>query len=182
MKRMKKFLTILLSCILCLTATFTSLAACEWDDYNGGIYAQWDAVNTKVKLQLYKGSSYKVGSAVTVSADKTEYNFTEKIKNMGAGSYRYVMTDASTGAVLGESEYYQAGEDIIEEVEKLTWKCVSGNWYLKNYKNETLKGWQFVDGKWYYLDARYGNCYLNTTTPDGYYVDATGAWDGKPAA
>ena len=36
-------------------------------------------------------------------------------------------------------------------------------------------GWQWIDGKCYYFD---GNGYMlsNTTTPDGYQVDASGAW------
>lgn len=36
-------------------------------------------------------------------------------------------------------------------------------------------GWQWIDGKCYYFD---GNGYMlsNTTTPDGYTVDASGAW------
>ncbi len=43
-------------------------------------------------------------------------------------------------------------------------------------------GWQLVSGTYYYLnesakDGRpYGSMYANETTPDGYAVDASGAW------
>ena len=36
-------------------------------------------------------------------------------------------------------------------------------------------GWVKDSGKWYYL-ASSGNMLRNTYTPDGYYVDDSGAW------
>ena len=40
--------------------------------------------------------------------------------------------------------------------------------------------WVAVDGKWYYCDPREGGTQgamlTNTTTPDGYRVDANGVW------
>jgi len=48
------------------------------------------------------------------------------------------------------------------------------------YKNEegTYKtGWhQDYDGHWYYLDDNMGYLLTATTTPDGYYVNESGAW------
>ena len=38
-----------------------------------------------------------------------------------------------------------------------------------------LTGWQAINGKWYYLGSN-GVMYANTTTPDGRYVDGSGAW------
>ena len=53
----------------------------------------------------------------------------------------------------------------------------TGWWYGTNADNSTWysNGWQWIDGKCYYFD---GNGYMlsNTTTPDGYTVDASGAW------
>ena len=39
---------------------------------------------------------------------------------------------------------------------------------------------QDADGKWYYFDMA---AYMekDSTTPDGYYVDANGVWDGNPS-
>jgi len=37
-----------------------------------------------------------------------------------------------------------------------------------------LTGWQAINGKWYYLGSN-GVMYANTTTPDGRYVDGSGA-------
>ena len=47
-------------------------------------------------------------------------------------------------------------------------------------KGAMLTGWQFIDGKWYYLESnitsKYGAMYKNRRTPDGYYVGDDGAW------
>lgn len=43
-----------------------------------------------------------------------------------------------------------------------------------------LTGWQFIDGFWYYFnpvsDGTQGALLVNTTTPDGYVVNANGQW------
>ena len=55
-----------------------------------------------------------------------------------------------------------------------------GGWYFFDPNGVMLTGWQFINGKWYYLNATsngdLGKCYINTITPDGYKVDETGAW------
>jgi len=38
-----------------------------------------------------------------------------------------------------------------------------------------LTGWQAINGKYYYLGTN-GAMYYNTWTPDGKYVDGSGAW------
>lgn len=85
------------------------------------------------------------------------------------------------------------------------WEMVNGNWwaydengYIKTgwLRDETLGGWFYVDaelgmrtgwvlinGVWYYFhtisDGKKGIMYAARKTPDGYYVDENGAWDGK---
>lgn len=50
------------------------------------------------------------------------------------------------------------------------------------YKNGTaLKGWQTIDLKKYYFDESTGALYQSRYTPEGYYVDSEGVWDGKEA-
>lgn len=47
------------------------------------------------------------------------------------------------------------------------------------YRNDNLTyhtgSWQWIDGRCYYFTPE-GYCLLSTTTPDGYTVDASGAW------
>lgn len=60
-------------------------------------------------------------------------------------------------------------------------------YYLNPNSDNTLgamrTGWVFIDEKYYYFNERpdgtRGKLYRNTTTPDGYAVDANGVWDGK---
>lgn len=57
------------------------------------------------------------------------------------------------------------------------WKFIDGKWYYLNpVSGDMAEGWKVVDGKWYYLMPVSGECLLDTVTPDGYKVDANGAW------
>ena len=56
-------------------------------------------------------------------------------------------------------------------------------YYLDPASGAMLTGWQFINGKWYYLSkisgaVPLGSMYREIRTPDGYYVDKDGAWDG----
>ena len=59
-------------------------------------------------------------------------------------------------------------------------------YYLDPASGAMLTGWQFINGKWYYLSkisgaVPLGSMYREIRTPDGYYVDKDGAWDGLEA-
>ena len=59
-------------------------------------------------------------------------------------------------------------------------------YYLDPASGAMLTGWQFINGKWYYFSKTsgavpLGSMYKETRTPDGYYVDKDGAWDGLEA-
>ena len=64
------------------------------------------------------------------------------------------------------------------------WVEVNGSKYYlfpnsDGWKGRLLTGWQWIDGNCYYLDSQgqnEGALYRNTTTPDGYAVDAEGRW------
>ena len=64
------------------------------------------------------------------------------------------------------------------------WVDVNGSKYYlfpnsDGWKGRMLTGWQWIDGNCYYLDPQgqnEGALYRNTTTPDGYAVDAEGRW------
>ena len=64
------------------------------------------------------------------------------------------------------------------------WMDVNGSKYYlfpnsDGWKGRMLTGWQWIDGNCYYLDSQgqnEGALYRNTTTPDGFTVDAEGRW------
>ena len=66
------------------------------------------------------------------------------------------------------------------------WLYRNNNWYYlhtqyDNTRGRMYTGWHEIDGKWYYFNTAsdkgtLGAILANTTTPDGYQVDANGAW------
>ena len=54
------------------------------------------------------------------------------------------------------------------------WQLINNVWYYMDSSGAMQTGWNYIGGKWYYMDsngAMYANCY----TPDGHFVDASGA-------
>ena len=67
------------------------------------------------------------------------------------------------------------------------WFLSGEHWYYLSAANDAtlgklMTGWIEVGGKWYYLEPvgnaahPQGAMYANEMTPDGYKVDASGAW------
>lgn len=54
------------------------------------------------------------------------------------------------------------------------WLKLNGQWYYLDGTGAMLTDWQLIGGKWYYLGSN-GVMYANTQTPDGRYVDGSGA-------
>jgi glucan-binding YG repeat protein len=55
------------------------------------------------------------------------------------------------------------------------WINDNGTWYYLQSSGAMKTGWLNDNGTWYYLNAS-GAMLANTTTPDGYFVSANGAW------
>ena len=105
---------------------------------------------------------------------------------------------------------YAAGSKTMDEngnqYENYCWEFINGSWwafdsngfakigwlYDENYdgwfyihiKHGMQTGWICVGDKWYYMNPDTAGCegkmYAAQWTPDGYYVDESGAWDGRP--
>lgn len=58
-----------------------------------------------------------------------------------------------------------------------------GGWFYADPERGMQTGWVQINGVWYYFhptsDGKKGIMYADRKTPDGYYVDENGAWDGK---
>ena len=63
------------------------------------------------------------------------------------------------------------------------WDETFGGWFYIDPERGMQTGWVLIDGAWYYFhpvsDGRKGIMYAGQKTPDGYYVDENGSWDGK---
>lgn len=71
---------------------------------------------------------------------------------------------------IGGSWYYMDGSGAM-----LTgWLLLNNNWYYTDSRGVMQTGWQYIGGKWYYMDGS-GVMYAGRNTPDGHYVDESGA-------
>ena len=83
----------------------------------------------------------------------------------------------------GRSDWYYFDVDGWMEDGWFFW---NNNWYYlhtqyDNTRGHMYTGWHEIDGKWYYFNTAsdkgtLGAMLADTTTPDGYRVDANGAW------
>ena len=114
-------------------------------------------------------SSASVGLQITKSP--FIMNSWEKVGN----NWKFRMSDGSYATsqwICSNGKWYLIGKDGI----MLTgWQLVNSKWYFMNQNGTLLTGWQFINGKWYYLTAD-GSMLASAQTPDGYKVDANGAW------
>lgn len=71
----------------------------------------------------------------------------------------------------GGNWYYLDGSGAM----KTGWLKDNGSWYYLDGSGTMKTGWFTVSGKWYYA-YNSGALAINTTTPDGYRVNANGEW------
>ena len=115
---------------------------------------------------LYQGNNWYAfkSSGAMISADWLYDN----------GSWYYLKDSGSmaTGWLKdGGSWYYLNNSGSMAT----GWVKDSGSWYYLKDSGAMATGWVKDGGQWYYLDST-GKMLHNTYTPDGYYVDASGAW------
>ena len=58
-----------------------------------------------------------------------------------------------------------------------------GGWFYMDLEHGMQPGWVLLNGAWYYFnpvsDGKRGMMYAGQRTPDGYYVEKNGVWDGR---
>ena len=107
----------------------------------------------------------------------------------GGNWYYYEDNNAVTDwKKINGTWYYFEGNGVMTT----NWQKVSGAWYYMDNSGAMQTDWKKISNAWYYFNADgvmqanrwVGDYYLgssgamlvNTTTPDGYRVDATGKW------
>ncbi|MDR3595425.1 N-acetylmuramoyl-L-alanine amidase family protein [Clostridium sp.] len=77
--------------------------------------------------------------------------------------------------INGSWYYLNPVSDGTKGAMKTGWINDNGTWYYLNSSGAMATGWLNDNGTWYYLNAS-GAMLASTTTPDGYFVGANGAW------
>ena len=109
-------------------------------------------------------------------------------QNGGNWSYYEDNTAVTDWKKINGTWYYFDGNGVMTT----NWQKVSGAWYYMDNSGAMQTDWKKISNAWYYFNADgvmqenrwVGDYYLgssgamlvNTTTPDGYHVDASGKW------
>lgn len=135
----------------------------NWSDYSEAAY-----------FEKYS----KPTAVTTVTTGTTSSAPTNSFSNAGNAS---VQNPAKTSTNISE----KAGPGALISNGGGTWKQKDGRWWYATNQDGTVwysNGWQWVDGnhdgtaECYYFDKD-GYAVTNGTTPDGYTVNADGAWE-----
>lgn len=136
-----------------------------------------------------------------VTSDRTAYAKWEKTSNPPRRNSSNSSTRLFTGTwgnpVTGTWTQDSRGvwHFMTTEPFKATWGYIvnpyadegqnEADWFWFDDKGNMMTGWQYINGKWYYLNpiknsGTYGACFLGPgRTPDGYEIDAAGVWTGR---
>lgn len=137
-----------------------------WVKDNGNWYFMNDKGVMFNQTWLYQGDSWYAfkSSGAMISADWLYDN----------GSWYYLKDSGSmaTGWLKDGGTWYYLNKSGSMET---GWVKDQGEWYYLKDSGAMATGWVKDNGKWYYL-ASSGKMLRNTYTPDGYYVDGSGAW------
>ena len=109
-------------------------------------------------------------------------------QNGGNWSYYEDNTAVTDWKKINGTWYYFDGNGVMTT----NWQKVSGAWYYMDNSGAMQTDWKKISNAWYYFNVDgvmqenrwVGDYYLgssgvmlvNTTTPDGYHVDASGKW------
>ena len=125
-------------------------------------------VNEDLVNQAGKGWVKTNGTWVFFKEDGTKA--TGWLKDNGTWYYLNAEGVMQTGWVKDNGTwYYLDGSGAMQK----GWKYVGGQWYYLDGSGAMQTGWKYVGSHWYYLSGS-GALLVNTTTPDGYKVNANG--------
>ena len=130
----------------------------------------------------------------TASSSAADTNDSEETTSSGwqqnGGNWSYYEDNSAVTdwKKINGTWYYFDGNGIMTT----NWQKVSGAWYYMDNSGAMQTDWKKISNAWYYFNADgvmqenrwVGDYYLgssgamlvNTTTPDGYRVDASGKW------
>lgn len=129
----------------------------EVDILRGNVYlGTWEKHGDKWKLRKTDGS---YANSQWAQIDGKWYLL---------GPDSYMRTDWQK--VNGKWYYLNQDGDM-----SIGWRLINGTWYWLEPTGEMVTGWKWIGDQCYYFDSS-GAMWYGTTTPDGYRLDASGAW------
>ncbi|MDR3596966.1 N-acetylmuramoyl-L-alanine amidase family protein [Clostridium sp.] len=146
-----------------------------WSD-SKNIYATIDNQTSTAATVTTGATSTNAGTTSTAAGTATATTNTATaagwVKNAdGTWSYNKADGTKATGWIQDGAWYYLNANGIMQT----GWVNDNGTWYFLKSSGAMATGWIQDGGAWYCLNAS-GAMLANTTTPDGYFVGANGAW------
>ncbi|OOM78352.1 autolysin [Clostridium puniceum] len=143
--------------------------------------------NGEIKTNVYVGMDgyyYSSSNAIGLTMMHelgAEPIIENKIVYVPINMYNFLFNDQkAVGSFLVRNKdgqwIYSLNGELIEG-----WKLINNKWYFMNNNGIMQRGWVQTNRNWYYL-LNNGEMATSTVTPDGYKVDQSGKWDGKPAS
>lgn len=141
--------------------------------FSGGYSSHTDSLGMQItKENTFDGSWEKVGE---------NWRLKQKDGNYAKSQWAYIdnkwyLIDGNCNMRIGwqlvnGKWYYLNADGSMAN----GWILLNGIWYWLDPTGEMVTGWKWINEKCYYFDSS-GAMWYNTTTPDGYFVDADGAW------
>ena len=136
----------------------------------------WSKKDSQWLYQLEDGShivnEWKQINGTWYHFDNSGVMQTGWIKENGTWYYLNKSGAMQTGWVKENGTWYYLNDFGAMQT---GWVKENGTWYYLNQSGSMETGWFTVSDKWYYANES-GALAINTTTPDGYTVNADGEW------
>ena len=154
-----------------------------WADYDNG---ELKLEKLKIISRKYDGGSFKELYPIVKAESWLKSNQNWYYQKQGQLVQKDWVYDKGTwyfmndkGVMFNQTWLYQGGNWYAFKSSGAMiasdWLYDNGSWYYLKDSGSMATGWVKDSGSWYYL-ASSGKMLHNTYTPDGYYVDASGAW------
>ncbi len=163
-------------------------AAVGWNYINGSWYYLNNDRVMVTGLQNINGSKYYLDGSGAMRTGWLQLNnkwYYFNINGAAVSGWNYIngawyyLNNAGvmvTGLQsINGQRYYLDGSGAMHT----GWLQLNGKWYYFNSSGAAVSGWNYINGAWYYLNPKNNMMYANTWTPDGYFVNASGAWTGQ---
>lgn len=187
------------------TSSATAPSSLRWDDADNGVGSWKEVSSTKYyQVQLIKDGStigeikdiydlsYNFADQITVPGT---YKFkVRSVKSSNSAKSSWVTSNAwtvnetdilnlgNTPQASGSGSWQQSADgrwwwrNADGSYPASAWMEINGQWYYFLADGYMATGWIELNGISYCLDPNSGAMYANTRTPDGYWVDGSGAW------
>lgn len=132
------------------------------------------------KKQTEAGGLFPAEKLMPVNGPGSTIHTQKKVRKKLPGFISQVTAGCRPGWFLDEKDgswyYLRKTSDGNQGKMQTGWLKEGEKWYYLGPTGRMTKGWNWIDGKCYYMDQKNGHMLAGCMTPDGYTVDDTGAW------